>query len=189
VTPTFAPDAQDRAALFGNAFLEQIRSQQGRPGLEGATRQPDPGSGAGGVVRENAPSLLTLIALLLAGGIIIVTLVKAIRRALRFAGGDVREQATACRRDLAGFLADQGVELPASATLADIGEAVDRDFGLDLRPFVDAATAARFAPPQAAQPAVRRARWELRRSRRQLRRQLSLASRARGAISLRSLGV
>lgn len=189
VTPTFAPDAQDRAALFGNPFLEQIRSQQGRPGLEGATRQPDPGSGAGGVVRENAPSLLMLIAVLVAGGIIVVTLAKAIRRALRFTGSDLREQATACRRDLAGFLADQGVDLPASATLADIGEAVDRDFGLDLGPFVDAATTARFAPPKAADPAVRRARRELRRSRRQLRRQLSLASRARGAISLRSFGV
>jgi transglutaminase-like putative cysteine protease len=189
VTPTFAPDARDAALLFGNPVLDGIRSQQGRPGLEGATRQPDPGSGAGGVVRENAPSILTLIALLLAGGIILVTLAKAIRRALRFAGSDVRGQATACRRDLAGFLADQGVELPTSATLADIGEAVDRDFGVDLRPFVDAATAARFAPPKAADPAVRRARWELRRSRRQLRRQLSLASRARGAVSLRSLGL
>jgi protein-glutamine gamma-glutamyltransferase len=185
---SFVTDAQDRAQLFGNATLEALRSQQGRPGLEGATRQPDPSGGAG-VVRENAPSLVMLLALVVAGALILLTLVKAIRRAVRFASRDPRAQAAAVRRDLAAYLADQGIEISASATLPDIGQAVDREFGLDLDQFVLAATEARFAPPRAADPAVRRARRELRRTRRQLRRELSLGSRARGAVSLRSFGV
>jgi transglutaminase-like putative cysteine protease len=186
-SPSFVTDAQDRAQLFGNATLEGLRSQRGRPGLEGAARQPD--AGGAGVVRENAPSLVMLLALVVAGALILLTLAKSIRRAVRFASRDPRAQAAAVRRDLAAFLADQGVEIAPSATLPDIGRAVDHEFGVGLDDLVLAATEARFAPPRAADPAVRRARRELRRTRRQLRRQLSFASRARGAVSLRSFGV
>ena len=113
--------------------------------------------------------------------------VKAIRRALRFSGRDPRTLATACRRDIVGFLADQGLDLPLSATMKEVGQALDLYYAVDGRPFVSATTTARFGPPREAQDAVTRARRELRRVRRDLRHQLSLVSRVRGAISLRSL--
>jgi len=139
------------------------------------------------VVRDKGPSIvmLALLVLLAAAGVVIG--LKAVRRALRFAGRDPRALATACRRDVIGFLADQGFDLPPSATLADVGRAIERYFAVDAAPFVRSATVARFGPPKEAEKAVERARRELRRVRRDLRNQMSAMSRIRGAVSLRSL--
>ena len=108
---------------------------------------------------------------------------------LRFTGHDPRALASACRRDLVGFLADQGFDLSPSSTLTEVGEILDRYYAVDGRSFVRATAYARFGPPERADESAARARRELRRLRRDLRHQLSAMSRFRGAISLRSLTV
>ena len=112
---------------------------------------------------------------------------KAGARRVRFATRDPRALAGACRRDLVGFLADQGSELPPSATLAELGARVEHDYAVDASTFVRATTLARFGRPDEAAAAVARARRELRRIRGEIRRQLSFVSRVRGVVSLRSL--
>jgi hypothetical protein len=66
---------------------------------------------------------------------------------------------------------------------------LDRYYAVDGRPFVEAATLARFGRPGDVDEAASRARRELRRIRRDLRHQLSVLSRFRGAVSLRSLTI
>ena len=56
-------------------------------------------------------------------------------------------------------------------------------------PFVRAVNEARFGSPERAAVAASRARRELKELESQLRRRLSASSRARGALSLRSLTV
>jgi hypothetical protein len=88
-----------------------------------------------------------------------------------------------------GYLADQGVEVPHSATMPEIGAMLERFYSIDADPFVRDVTLARFGPPSQASVALRRARQELRVIRRGLRRRLGIVSRLRGAASLRSLSV
>jgi transglutaminase-like putative cysteine protease len=181
-----SPDLQD--LLGTTAGVERLKTL-GRPGQPGASGAANPSGGSGGVtvVRDKGPSIvvLALLVFLAAAGLVIG--LKAVRRTLRFAGKDPRALASACRRDVIGFLADQGFDLPPSATLADVGRALDRYFAVDADPFVRSATVARFGPPKEAEKAVERARRELRRVRRDLRNQMSAMSRIRGAVSLRSL--
>ena len=140
---------------------------------------------AGGAGLSSLLRLLALLAATLAAGIALSKL--AIRRA-RLATRDPRRLAAACRQELADFLADQRFDVPASATLAELGELVDRELGANSDPFVIAATTARFAPPRESAAAARRARRELTRLERRLRSRLTRGERARGLFSLRSLG-
>lgn len=175
---------------FNPALAERIRSaaQQGRPGLEGATGGfVGPGGGAIGAVRDNGPSIVLLVLLVLGGAYVAVVLLKAALRSLRFATRDPRGLAAAYRRDLVGYLADQGQEVPESATLTEIGSMLDRYFAVDADHFVGDLTLARFGPPAEARGALRRARHDLREVRRQLRRNIGALARLRGSASLRSL--
>jgi protein-glutamine gamma-glutamyltransferase len=172
------------------ALAEQIRSATGRPGLAGTQGIGNPASGgAVSAVRDRGPSLLLLLVLVLGGAYAAVVLLKAVRRSARFATRDPRALAGACRRDLVGYLADQGVELPPSATLPEIGTALDRYYAVNADPLVRDLTFARFGAPGEARDALARARGELRDLRRLLRRRLSVFSRLRGAASLRSLAL
>jgi transglutaminase-like putative cysteine protease len=192
-SPAF--DTRDTSALQGSEVLDSLRREaersNGRPGLESVSGGATSPSGSGGVtiVRDKGPSIVALAFLVLAAGIGLVVGLKALLRALRFAGRDPRALATACRRDVVGYLADQGFDLPPSATLAEVGHALDRYYAVDGRPFVRAATVARFGRPGEADAAVSRARRELRRLRRDLRHQVSARNRFRGAVSLRSLAM
>ncbi|HEU4451280.1 MAG TPA: DUF3488 and transglutaminase-like domain-containing protein [Gaiellaceae bacterium] len=171
------------------ALAERIRSAGGQAGLPGAQGA---GAGSGGTVstvRDRGPSLVAVLLLVLAGAFLAVVLLKAARRGVRFATRDPRALAGACRRDLVGYLADQGVELPASATLTEIGAALDRYYAVDASHFVRSLTLARFGPPGKAGKELGRARRDLRDLRRRLRRRLGLGSRLRGAASLRSLAL
>jgi uncharacterized protein DUF4129 len=114
-------------------------------------------------------------------------LAKLLLRRARYLTRDPRRLAAACRRELADFLADQGIAVPSSSTLAELA-AVAESLGARVGPFVDAVDAARFGPPAGARAAARRARRELRRVERELRANLSRLERARGLLSLRSLG-
>jgi protein-glutamine gamma-glutamyltransferase len=189
-SPSF--DTRDTSWSQGNPTLDRIRREaeesNGRPGIEGFSGNVGSDGGTGAtIVRDKGPSIVALAFLVLAVAVVAVLGLKALRRGLRFAGRDPRALAAACRRDLVGFLADQGLELPPSATLADVAEALDRSYSVDARPFVQSATMARFGPPADTHAAVARARRELKRVRRNMRRELGTASRCRGAVSLRSL--
>jgi Transglutaminase-like superfamily/TgpA N-terminal domain len=178
----------DRLEGISPTKAEALRAAAERPGLEGSAL----GSGSSGtftVVRDRGPSLFVLLALVLGGAFAAIVLLKAVRRSVRFAARDPRTLASACRRDVVGFLADQGVELPPSATMPEIGAMLGRFYSIDARPFVRDVTLARFGPPERAGSALRGARRELRSIRRGLRRRLGYVSRLRGAASLRSLSV
>ena len=167
------------------ALQEGFRTAQGRPGGQ------DTGVGNSGgtvaTVRDRGPSLILVLLVVFGGAFAAIVGLKAIRRSARFATRDPRELASACRRDVVGYLADQGVELPPSATLPEIGATLERYYAVSAEPLVHDLTLARFGPPSEAPDALRRARRELREVRRNLRRRLGVISRLRGAASLRSL--
>ena len=151
----------------------------------GATRRRGPLShGGGGAGHASLLRLLALVALGLAAAIVLAKLL--VRRA-RYLTRDPRQLAAACRRELADYLADQGMAVPSSSTLAELAGVAD-GLGARVEPFVDAVDAARFGPPEGARAAARRARRELRRVERELRINLTRFERARGLLSLRSLG-
>jgi transglutaminase-like putative cysteine protease len=155
----------------------------------GLQRADLPGNGA----TDSAPSraggsLLKLLALVALGLLAAIVLLKALVRTRRYLTRDPRRVAGACRRELADYLVDQRVRLPEGATLADVGAAAHDELAVDSSAFVRAAGAARYGPPADAGRAAVRARRELRKLRRQMRRRLSATDRARGLLSLRSLG-
>jgi transglutaminase-like putative cysteine protease len=160
----------------------------GSPAAEasGALRRAGPLNGGGG--SSSHASLLRLLALVLAALAAAIVLVKLALRRTRYLTRDPRRLAAACRRELADFLADQGVAVPASATAAELARTVDEHLGVDARAFVAAVDAARFGPPEDAGAAARLARRELRRLERRLRDRLTRVERTRGLLSLRSLG-
>lgn len=132
-------------------------------------------------------ALLRLVGLLLGGGALLLVAAKTARRQLRFASKEPRRIASACRSDLVGYLADQGVDAPPSLTLSELGELVETEFAVNSDPYVHSLSEARFGPPAESGPAIRRARRELRLLRRELGRQLSFGRRLRGTLSVRSL--
>jgi protein-glutamine gamma-glutamyltransferase len=139
--------------------------------------------------QHRAPSLL-LFLLLLAGGVgAAIVLLKLARRKLRYLTRDPRRIASACARELAEFLQDQRVTATRAATLHELGETVRDRFGVDADPFARAAAAARYGPRADAPTAARRAQVELRELKRKLRRGLFVLDRARGLVSVRSLGL
>jgi transglutaminase-like putative cysteine protease len=182
-----AADALGGVAGLSPTLAEAIEARR-RVGLEGAGGLGNPGGGgARAVVRDKGPSILLLVLVLFGGAYAAVVLLKTGRRAVRFSAREPRALAGAYRRDVVGYLADQGVELPRSATLPEIGEALDRYYAVNADAFVRDLGIARFGPPDQARAALRRARRELRDVRKALRRALGLPSRLRGAASLRSL--
>ncbi|MFN2431370.1 MAG: transglutaminaseTgpA domain-containing protein, partial [Gemmatimonadota bacterium] len=146
----------------------------------------DIGTAAGG--GDRGASLLRLLALVIAALVALIALSKLGLRRARYLTRDPRKVSSACRRELIDYLVDQRVAIPSSATLAEVGETVSSHLAVDARAFVGAAAAARFAPADEAGPAARRARRELRSLLRRLRRRLGPIERARGLLSVRSLG-
>jgi transglutaminase-like putative cysteine protease len=183
-----APDVAllGRSAVLDAITADALRLKRG--GLEG-TGIGSPSGTVGGSSDGGLPNLVMLALFVLAGAVAIVLGLKRARRELRFATRDPRAIAGACRRDVAGFLADQGVSLPGSTTLEELGRLVEREFVVDAVPFVRSVRHARFGRPADAEEAARGARRELRVLRRQMRRELPAAARVRGAFSLRSLVV
>jgi hypothetical protein len=120
--------------------------------------------------------------------VLLLGLAKLARRRGRYLTRDPRRIGSACRRELAEFLADQRLGVPRTATLGDLGGVLATELAVDGSAFVSAAETARFGPPSAASHAGSRAQRELRLLRRELRRRLGLRARVRGFVSLRSLG-
>jgi transglutaminase-like putative cysteine protease len=157
----------------------------GRSGTDSARDVP----GDVPTAARDEPSLLRLLLLVGFGILAVVTVAKQALRRTRFLTRDPRRVAAACRRELADFLTDQRLVVPPSATVAELGEIARHELGVNPEPFVSAVEAARYGPPAHAGRAARAARRELRRLRQEIRRRLSHVDRARGLVSLRSLGV
>ena len=119
--------------------------------------------------------------------VLVVGLGKALVRRLRYLTRDPREAATASRRELESYVRDQGVEVPPSATLEDLRHIVGLRLGIDCRRYADAASQARFGPPEGCRHASDAARKELRSLLGHVRRELSVWARLRGFVSLRSV--
>jgi protein-glutamine gamma-glutamyltransferase len=150
----------------------------------GSLRASAGGIGHGGSDRSRPVLLLFAV---LAAAVVGIALTKVALRLTRSARRDPRGVAAACRQELAAFLADQRIEAPRSATLGELGELVEREFGVDPDAFVAAATVARFGPVGEAAPASAAARRELRNLLDGARRGLTFQDRLRGLLSLRSL--
>ncbi|MGI9658745.1 MAG: transglutaminaseTgpA domain-containing protein [Gaiellaceae bacterium] len=153
----------------------------------------DPGSGAelvtpaaGDSASRGFPLSAVVLLALLGAGVLLVG-ATLLRRRTRFAGKSGREVATVARRDLEGFLADQGDELGPELTLEALGEHVSRRYGVDAAPFAEAVTLARFGDPTAVPAAADSARREHGRLMRALRERVGPLRRARGALHLGGL--
>ncbi len=180
-------DAREAAAL-GGAFLDIPEVGERAALLE--ARESGAGGASGAVtevVSHRGTSIVAMLLGLLIGTAVAIVALKFVVRRIRLLRRDPRAVATACRRDLAGYLADQGKTVPPSATPRELGDVAAHAFNVDPGPFVAALTTARYAPPAAAEPGAARAQRELRRLRRTLGRRNGLYHRLRGAISLRSL--
>ena len=187
-SPAF--DVREAAGLTGLANIPEVREQLDRAGgLAGREGQNTGAAGVPEAVARQGRSVLTILFFLalIAFGAIVAA--KQIRRGLRFATRDPRELASACRRDLAGYLADQGIEVPSSMTPRELGALTEERFPVNAKPFVTALGAARYGPPPAARSAVANARAELRRLRKRLRGSLGMSERVRGLVRLRSLSL
>ena len=177
------------AAAAGGVTGAELKFDQGRfeRGAGADAGRDIPGE-IGTPVAAEEPSLLRLLLLVVAALAAGIALLKTVVRRARFLTRDPRKVAAACRRQLADFLADQHVPVPASATAVDLGEIVRRETALDASAFVSAVDAARYGPPRRAHRAAREARRELRALERALRGRLSRFDRTRGLLSVRSLG-
>jgi transglutaminase-like putative cysteine protease len=133
-------------------------------------------------------SLFAVLGLLLAVALLLIVAAKLVVRRVRYLSRNPRAVAAACRRELADFLLDQHIDAARSATLQELGSLVREELAVDPDRFVAAASAARFGPPAGAAPAARDARRELRMLVRRMRARLTPLERARGLLSLRSLG-
>ena len=147
-------------------------------------RQASGGKGGGGGTRGR--TLWLLVGLALVAGAAIGA-AKLVRRRLRYLTRDPRRVAAAARRELADFLADQGLAVGASATPEELRQLVREKLGADARPFAAALAAARFGPPEASANAAAATRHELRALLRVLRRRLGRPARVRGLLTIRSL--
>jgi transglutaminase-like putative cysteine protease len=180
------------STLLNTAFQHQQASfGEKDPGLvfhgtDIRPAKPHPGVAFG--IQHRGGSLGKLLALVVALALGLLALAKAIRRQLRYATPDPRRQAAACRADLRDFLADQRIQVAPSATPDELAALLRSELEVDATRFTAALAEARFAPPAEAEGAAARAREELARLRDQLRGRLGRLRRARGLVSLRSLG-
>jgi len=97
-----------------------------------------------------------------------------------------RGQASAAFHELSTYLGDQGVTVPQNATFEELAGLVHRSWGIDASGLATAGSAARYAPPARAARAGREVRPQLRRVKRELRRNVPKSDRASGALRLRS---
>ena len=169
-----AADTLLRQQLNRNSQTEDLTPRDVR-------RAAEEGGGEGGVGLSQVVLLVLLaLAALLAAG-------KIVRRRGRYLTKDPRRLASAYRRELVEFLADQRIDVPRSATLSELQALVRAETGVETRRLVQSLGLARFGPLGAAPRAARVARAELRAVKRRLRGALSVGHRMRGTFSLRSL--
>ena len=188
---TTASDSADalRAIAAAAGFDRNRALDPGGGTLDRLLRERSKGRAAAPGAGGRGPGLVPLVALTLGGAAAALGLVKLAARRVRYLTRDPRRLAGAARRELAGFLADQGLQISDSQSLGDLRALVEARLGVSAKGFAAAAGAARFGPPGGAAPSARLARRELRALLRVVRARLSRLERARGFLSLRSLGL
>ena len=179
---SFASDSEEAVAALGRGDLDRA----GRADPRVPPDRSDPTSIAP-TSGDDGPPLVGLALAATAAWVLLVGLGKAAQRRLRYLTRDPRRSATASRRELEAFLRDQGVSVPANATLADLRRILRDALALDCRSFAEAAARARYGPPERSRSGAAAARRELRSLLRRLRMELSPWDRFRGFMSLRSL--
>lgn len=142
-------------------------------------------TGGGGAGRSTGGLWLLLLGAVAATGLLGAA--KLLRRRLRYLTRDPRLLARAARAELVEFLADQGIAVRPGSTPEDLARLVRSELGADGRRFAAALAEARFGHPAASGDAAGRARSELRRLLRALRRRLGRSARLRGFVAVRSL--
>jgi len=140
----------------------------------------------GGASAKGFPLAQVVIAALLAL-VLLLVVAKLVFQRSRFLTADPRAIATACRRELVGYLLDVGITIPGNLGISELAEVVRRRTGVDSGRLVEHMGLARFGPPAASAEAAREAKSELRTVRRALRRAIPFSRRARGLFSVRSL--
>jgi hypothetical protein len=180
-----------RKSIGAQATLTLLKYQLGaRGGAVGGGNQASSGDIAkargGGAARRGFPVAEVVVAGLAALVLILVS-AKLLFRRSRFLTADPRAIATACRRELVGYLLDVGITIPRNLGVAELGEVVRERTGVDSGRLVRHMGEARFGPPAASAEAARAAKSELRTVRRGLRRAIPFGRRARGLFSVRSL--
>jgi transglutaminase-like putative cysteine protease len=191
---SFSFDAPGAQAVLAQAFgsaraADMLRAQLNQDSQteeftpRDVRRAVEEGEGGGrfGLAQVVLLALLALAALFAVG--------KVLLRRSRYLTRDPRRLASAYRRELVEFLADQRIDVPRSATLAELRALVQAETGVETRRLVESLGLARFGPLGAAPRAARVARAELRAAKRRLRRALSVGHRMRGTFSVRSLVV
>jgi transglutaminase-like putative cysteine protease len=133
--------------------------------------------------------ILGLLLLVLAGCVAAISLAKTVVRRSRYLTGDPRRIAAAGAKELRDILRDQLVHVPESATFVELARLAEVELGVRAGSFATNATAARFGPAASARQAAAELRRDLRLLRRGIRSQLTRLERARGLVSLRSLGL
>jgi hypothetical protein len=191
---TFNPAAA--AAIVAGALASALRTFNihqevsfGEKGIGSALGSADARRApAAAATSSNGGSLGRLLAIALAIVVLLVSLAKTARRRARYASRNPRRVAAACRAELRDFLADQGVPVSASAGPQDIVRELRERLEVDAAPFARALAVARFGLPADAAVAANDARRELASLQSQIRSRLGVLRRARGLVSLRSLG-
>ncbi len=184
------------SVLGGKNGLEQFDARRSKLGLPGdplrlsadvpRTVVPKLKAGSHGI---GTPGIVELILLVLAGVVLAIAAAKLVVRRTRYLTRDPRRLAAACHRELRDILLDQGIEVPPSATPTELAALAERKLEVSVPALGPDATVARFGPPPAARQASRELRKAMRALRRGVRRELTGAERARGLVSLRSLGL
>ncbi len=146
-----------------------------------------PAQGLGGRAKATLANLLKLLALVVAGALVAIALLKLVRRRARYLTRDPRRLGTACRRELVEVLLDQRFDVSASSTLGEVARLLRDELAIGADAFVAAAARARFGTPEEARESADTAQKELHRLRLDLRRRLRTSERLRGLVSLRSL--
>jgi len=185
-----APGAEKvlKASAMAAGVLGGVLGHPGQsgPGAAGATGGDVAKGRGGGSVSGNA-GLARYIVLAAVALVLLFLAAKVFLRRRRFLSSDPREIATACKRDLVGYLLDVGITIPRALSLADLREHVRKRTGVDSGRLVETMGLARFGPPEASADAAREAKSELRAVRKRLRRAIPFKRRARGLFSVRSL--
>jgi transglutaminase-like putative cysteine protease len=171
------------AGVLGGVLGHPGQSGPGAAGATGGDVAKGRGGGSGG---RNA-GVARFVVLGAAALVLLFLTVKAVVRRRRFLSNDPREIATACRRELVGYLLDIGITIPRTLSLADLREHVRKRTGVDSGRLVASMGLARYGPPDASAAAAHQAKSELRAVRKSLRRAIPLKRRARGLFSVRSL--
>jgi len=176
---------QKPARSHGLPLPEQLALESAGSALGSADARRAPAPTASG---NRGGSLGRLLAIALVIVLLLVSLAKTSRRRARYASRDPRRIAAACRGELRDFLADQGVPVAASAGPQDIVRELRERLEVDAAPFARALAVARFGLPADAAVAADEAKRELASLRAQIRTRIGVLRRARGVVSLRSLG-